>query len=216
MPRSASDWLVLSESGQPHLPACSSSWQCVFLELSKLTIPQVLTDGWIDHWVDSLDPFSPIWTSICTPGVLRSSPLFCLVTWQWLLTFLWSECPDAGSQLGCVFLIAGEWNCSWKSSSIFVPWLLRFCIIRQSFSLWFPEMASFSLLPKTPALYFCLLLPLPCIHGSWYAHLAFTTLWTPWVQGQCLIQLWWSTAFNLVCGTWDVSQKEFLNEWMSE
>lgn len=200
MPRCASDWLVFSESAQAHLPVCSSSWQCGFL--SKLTISQVLTDGWIDHWVDSLHSFFPIWNSICTPGVLRPTPLFCLVTWQWLLTFLWSECPDAHSRLGCVFLIARIWNCSWKSSSTFVPWLLGFCIIRQSFSLWFPEMAPFSLLPEH--------LPYISVYCFLYGvstGLGMHILPSPYFGHHKSRD---NVSFNSDCpGTWDVSQKEF-------
>lgn len=129
----------------------------------------------------------------------------------------WHSCDQNAQVLvpSCAFLIAGERNCSWKTPSSFVPWLPGFCIFKQSFSLWWLVMAPFSLLPKAPALYFCLLLPLPCIHRAWYTHRAFTRFWTPWVQGQCLIQLWLSTAFNPVPGTWGVSPKEFLNEWVN-
>lgn len=83
----------------------------------------------------------------------------------------WWHSWDQNAQMpvpSCAFFIAGEWNCSWKPSSTFEPWLLGFCVFKQSFSLRWLDMAPF---PQSTCLIFlvtasCALYPQGLVYTS--------------------------------------------------
>lgn len=210
-PKCTCDRLDLPESTQPDPPGWAAENVC-FQSCIVWLFLQWLRDGWLGLRVDSLWPILSDSDLLSLLQVLRPTLGGDLAM---TVDIPMIRMPRCWFSAGLCLPHCREVNSFLEDSSTLVSWLLGFCIFRQSFSLWFPDMIPSFYSPKAPALYFYLLLPLPCINSAWHARLALTRLWAPWVQGQCLIQFWFFTALIQHLGLGMCPRKKIL-KWMSE